>query len=135
MMRPADRSSTSASRLLSRAALAFLLMALPLWLAACGADDSMVGPGSDTGGFADAVQDTLNDVSTPDTTPTDTTTPDSGPDGDTAADTRDPDTLGETVSPLFSLKSDDRFIVPGNIAEKSSPAVAGSLVAWVLTIT
>ncbi|MBE7419209.1 MAG: hypothetical protein HS128_16000, partial [Ideonella sp.] len=95
-------------------------------LAACGdANDSVAT--NDTGGISDALQDTIGDVSA------DTTTPDTGPDSDTSADTRDPDTLEETVSPLFSLKSDDRFIVPGNIAEKTSPAVAGALVAWVET--
>lgn len=108
-------------------------LAFSFWLAliaaACGDAEGMTA-GPDTGGISDTGADAIAD-----TTPTDTSTPDTGPDSDstsdTAADTRDPDSLGETVSPLFSLKSDDRFIVPGNIAEKSSPAVAGSLVAWV----
>lgn len=128
-MRPSDRSSTTPPPRRSRAARRLALV-LTLALAACGDAENLTA-GSDTGGVSDALQDTLGDVNTPDTTPADTSTPDVGPDADTASDTRDPDTTGETVAPLFSLKSDDRFIVPGNIAEKTSPAVAGSLVAWV----
>lgn len=124
-MRSTDRLSTPALRRLARAALSF---ALPLWLAACGDANDMTA-GNDTGGIADVFPDTSGDASA-DTIPSDTSSPDVGPDTDTSADTRDPDT-GEAVTPLFSLKGDDRFIVPGNIAEKTSPAVAGALVAWV----
>ena len=128
-MRASNRTPTSAPTGPSRAgSTASLLCAL--LLAACGADESMVA-GNDTGGIADVTSDAVSDTTAPDTTPSDTAMPDAGPDADTGADTRDPDVPGETVAPLFSLKSDDRFIVPGNIAEKTSPAVAGSLVAWV----
>lgn len=107
-----------------------------LWLAllagllnACGADSEVAGVARDV--TADAVS--------PDTSFADTTSPDASADvstdtapADSSPDTGPTDTREETeVSPLFGLKNDERFIVPGNTAQKTWPTMAGPLVAWV----
>lgn len=101
-----------------------VLSFLTLGLLACGSDEAAISP----------TQDATFDTSTPDTSTPDTSGSDTLPSdtsvSDTSTDTREP---GEVVLPLFSLKSDDRFVVPGNIAAKSSPTMAGPLVAWVET--
>ncbi len=105
-----------------------LLLALS---GACG-DDEATGLAPDS--TADAV---TPDTSIADTTTTpdasadvDTTAPDSSGDTDdsSAGDTRAETEIG---APLFGLKADERFTVPGNIALKTWPTMAGPLVAWV----
>jgi len=105
------------------------LLAFATLSGACGADESDAT-------VQDALADTgISDTPTPDATSDaspDTTSPDTSSDvsNDTGpSDTReDPD---ETVAPLFGLKADESFVVPGNVGRKTSPAVAGPLVAWV----
>jgi hypothetical protein len=107
-----------------------LLVAL---LASCGDQDM-------TSSRPDATADAVS----PDTSITDTTTtPDVS--SDVSSDTSLPDTSHDTddgglsdtrldtevVAPLFGLKADERFIVPGNVASKTWPTMAGPLVAWV----
>jgi hypothetical protein len=102
-----------------------IFSALAAGLMACGADEAALAPTQD--GFVDTTADATNDTGAQDTT-----NPDTGDAAaDTSADTADTREVGETVVPLFGLKADERFIVPGNVAAKTSPAVAGPLVAWV----
>lgn len=99
--------------------------ALSWFVAACGDQDAgTIFPGQDT--FADAVADTSPSDTTADAS-ADTSSPDTSADVG-PGDTREPP---DTVAPLTGFKDDGRFIVPGQIAKKTWPAVAGSLVAWV----
>lgn len=110
----------AAPQLLDSVAMKRLALLSLVLLTACGAGDDGGASLSDTG-FDTSVADTIPTDAATDTTVFDTT----------PADTSVQDTTDTREAPLFGLKSDERFLVPGNIAAKTEVAAGGNLVAWV----
>lgn len=103
------------------------LLALAVSFGACGEADMASGGVSNDVATGDTA---VTDVATPDTTVFDTGPGDAAPADTTPVDTSDA-REDEVAGALFGLKVDERYLVPGNIAEKREVAAAGDLVAWV----